>query len=209
MDLEISCQPPVFGENYKAGYIGFTFNNASILSYGIAHFTRWARMSDIRVSHALVVTGDNECVEALIDQGVKKQPLSKYFDDPARQIFFRKPAQLTAEIAASIVKLAKSQVGNQYDTSLLAAQVAQGTFIGKLINKIYNGKPDLLLSKLLNNDDRWICSELAAYCLDEQPEYMDKGILSRPNETIDPQELFEDASIFAAWKREASPDCRI
>jgi len=55
---------------------------------------------------------------------------------------------------------------------------------------------------LLNNEKRWICSELAAYCLDEQREYRGKGILAKPEDTIDPQELFEDETIFEPWKSE-------
>ena len=58
----------------------------------------------------------------------------------------------------------------------------------------------MLLSKLLNNEKRWICSELAAYCLDEQREYRGKGVLAKPEDTIDPQELFEDEVIFEPWK---------
>jgi hypothetical protein len=47
----------------------------------------------------------------------------------------------------------------------------------------------------------WICSELVSYSLDQQPDYKDKGILARPDETINPQELFEDATIFEHWHR--------
>lgn len=82
---------------------------------------------------------------------------------------------------------------------MIASQAIQGTFIGKLINSVFNGKPDELVSKLLNRDDRWICSELVAHCLQLQPEYADKGILLRPSDTIDPQELFEDPVIFEPW----------
>jgi len=46
---------------------------------------------------------------------------------------------------------------------------------------------------------------LAAYCLDCQPEYADKGVLARPHYAIDPQELFEDMEIFAAWKQDPKP----
>ncbi len=87
--MKIKSLTPLYGVNYKIGYIGFTFDDASIVSHGIAYFTRWTRMSDIKVSHALVVAGKNICIEALMGQGVAKQPLTKYF--------FPKTALLHAE----------------------------------------------------------------------------------------------------------------
>ena len=54
---------------------------------------------------------------------------------------------------------------------------------------------------MLNGKDKWICSELAAYALDSQAEYHDKGVLQKPDFTIDPQELFEDNRIFCRWHR--------
>jgi hypothetical protein len=198
--VELTSIQPVYGENYDDGYIGFTYYKTNFVCNGIAYFTRWSRMNDIKVSHALVVTGKNECVEATFTKGVVQSDLAHYFDDPHCQIFFKKPNGLTKAIAENIVKLAKEEVGTEYDTDLIAAQAMQGSHIGKLINSIFGGFPDRIVSKLLNNDNSWICSELAAYCLDEQPEYKNKGILSKPNETIDPQELFEDQAIFKRWK---------
>jgi hypothetical protein len=63
------------------------------------------------------------------------------------------------------------------------------------------------ISKLLNNKERWICSELVAYCLD-QPPYEDKGILKDPWDTISPQELFEDplGALFEPWHEFHPPD---
>ena len=54
---------------------------------------------------------------------------------------------------------------------------------------------------------KWICSELTAYALDEQPEYHDQGILKRPNATISPQELFEDSVIFEPWTDRNVTEC--
>jgi hypothetical protein len=198
--IELKSIQPEYNVNYGAGYIGFTYYKHNFVCDGIAYFTRWTRMSDIKVSHALVVTGENECVEATFTKGVVQSDLTHYFKEPTCQIFFKKPVDLTKEIADRIVALAREEVGTRYDTKLIGAQAAQGSHIGKLINSIFNGIPDKIVSKLLNSDDRWICSELAAYCLDEIPQYKNKGILNKPNETIDPQELFEDAVIFKPWK---------
>lgn len=204
MKIEITSVNPVYGETYKKGYIGFTYYNSSIISKGIAYITRWAKMSDIKVSHTLVVTGDNECIEAHIKNGVVRSDLDRYFNDPHCQIFFRKPIGLTDEVANELEKVAAKEVGTKYDINLIAAEAIQGTFIGKLINSVFKGKPDRLVSKLLNRDDRWICSELVAYCLDSQSIYHDQGILSKATDTIDPQELFEDETIFEPWKMKAS-----
>jgi len=169
MSLTIESFKPEYGKNYKKGYIGFAYYNTSIVSMGITYLTRWARMSDIKVSHTLLVTGENECVEAHLQNS----------------------------------NAAAKQVGTKYEIDLIATHAIQGTFLGKLINNIFDGKPDRLVNKLLNRDDRWICSELVAHCLNEKPEYHNKGILTHPDETIDPQELFEDPVIFEPWKYKA------
>ena len=48
---------PVFGGNYNIGYIGFSYDTASIVSKGIAKFTKSFNYSSITVSHALIVVG--------------------------------------------------------------------------------------------------------------------------------------------------------
>jgi hypothetical protein len=85
---------------------------------------------------------------------------------------------------------------------LLAAQVLEGSFLRRWIYSAFRETPDHFVGRLLNRDDRWICSELAAYCLDAQPEYADRGVLAKPHHAIDPQELFEDPEIFSSWKQE-------
>ena len=200
MGLKVKSIEAIYGDTYKKGYIGFTYYNTSVVSRGIAYMTRWARMSDIKVSHTLLVTGENKCIEAHIQNGVERSDLEKYFNDPNCQIFFRKPVGLNKTIANNLENVAAAEVGTKYDKALIGSQALQGTFLGKLVNKIFKGRPDKLVSKLLNRDDRWICSELVAYCLSEQNAYKNKGILRHPEETIDPQELFEDTVVFEPWK---------
>lgn len=198
--LCVQSLDPCFGENYKPGFIGFTHTGSSLLSRGIAHFTRWSRLSDIHVSHVLVVTGENECVEALASRGVVKSALDTYFNDPKTQIFFRKPRKCSPPIGQRIAGSALAQVGTKYDHLLVAAQMLEGSFLRRWLISHFRGSPEHFASRLLNRDNRWICSELAAYCLDCQPEYADKGILARPACAINPQELFEDGEIFANWR---------
>jgi len=188
---------PRFGVNYDVGYIGFTYYPGDIISEGIAYFSD--AETDIDVSHTLLVTGKNECIEAHIKNGVVVSTLSKYFNDPDCQIFFKKPVWLTHEIADRMVETAEEQVGCEYDTPLITAQALQGSFLGRLINKVFDGSVDRFVSDKLDSDNKWICSELVAYILDSQPEYKDKGILAKPDNTINPQELFDDKTIFKEW----------
>ena len=200
--ISVQSLKPEFGENYRAGYIGFTFTGSSLLSTGIAYFTRWARLGDIRVSHALVVTAENECVEALAGKGVVRSPLDRYFNDPKTQIFFRKPRKCTPAVGRRIAATALAQVGTKYDNLVIAAQILEGSFLRRWMMSHFGTDPDRFVGRLMNRDSRWICSELAAYCLDCQPEYADRGVLARPNYAVNPQELFEDQEIFAAWNNE-------
>jgi hypothetical protein len=200
MQLEYNTLEPVYGKNYKQGYIGFGYAGNRFISKGIAHFTRLHRLGDVKVSHAFIVSGRDECIEARIKGGVQRNSLTQYFDNPEYQIFFRKPRDLTVDIANAIIAAAETQLGTKYDTALFFSQAVNGSWLGTILKRAFGSKPDKMLSALMNNDNRWICSELAAYALDQQPQYHDKGILKDPHETIDPQELFEDTEIFTPWK---------
>jgi hypothetical protein len=127
--------------------------------------------------------------------------LSEYFNDPHCQIFFRKPKGLTSDIAKKIVEKAEEQKGCKYDLDLIEHMVEVHSIVGWTINKLTRGGYENRITLAHEGDDKWICSELAAHCLDEQPEYKDKGILSKLDATIDPQELFEDQTIFEPWKK--------
>jgi hypothetical protein len=202
MTIQIESLVPQFGDagNYNIGYIGFTYDEGNIISKGIAYFTNWHRMSDIKVSHALIVTGENKCVEADLKTGVDERNLTDYFNNEKCQVFFRKPKGLTANIAKNIAEKAISQKGCEYDIELILHMVEVHSHLGWIINRRTRGEFERLISIDHEGDEKWICSELAAYCLDEQPEYKNQGILGKPNATIDPQELFEDLTIFEPWK---------
>jgi len=199
-NLEIQYVEPEYGKHYAKGYAGFTYHKDHIFAHGTAWFTRWDRMSDIIVTHALLVTGENECVEA-VGSGVRKSDLQSYFDDPECQIFFRKPRGLNDDIAERLKQKAYPEIGKAYDNTLIVDDALYGTLLGRLLNACTGGNVHDWLSRQMDEADKWICSELVAYCLDSQPEYRDKGILSHPNCAINPQQLFEDDEIFAPWKK--------
>ncbi|MFN9548200.1 MAG: hypothetical protein ACK6AD_14240 [Cyanobacteriota bacterium] len=197
--LDLVSHEPRYGENYGAGYVGFTYSQSNILSRGIAYFTRWQRMHDIKVSHTLVVTGENECIEAHMQGGVKRSKLDTYFHDEHCQIFFRKPNALTPPLAAAIIQAAEEHLGCAYDIDLIAAQLKVNSISGHFIRHRLLPNLEEAVCQRRDHLDRWICSELVAHCLDAQPEYHNKGVLAHSDATIDPQELFEDDLIFQAW----------
>jgi hypothetical protein len=105
-ELEIVTLNPVYGVNYNKGYIGFTYDGTHPVGQGIAYFTKWDKMSNISATHALIVTGENTCIEANAGTNmVEENPLQPYFEPSNCQIFFRKPKDLTDEIAERIVEI--------------------------------------------------------------------------------------------------------
>ena len=115
--MKINSIEPKFKENYDVGYIGFTYNKSNITSIGIAYFTDWIRMSDIKVSHCFIVTGEDELIEASAKKGVIKDTISKYFGDPNVQVFFKKPKmnRATSESEDFVALAGKAYLGFNYN----------------------------------------------------------------------------------------------
>jgi hypothetical protein len=198
--IEYTCQDPLYGVNYDAGYTGFTCTvDRSAISKGIAWFSRWDQLGDISVTHALTVTGPNTCVEALIDQGVVVTELDRYFNDPNVLIFFRKPIQYDSYMARNIVEAVCSQVGTQYDDGLIKAHAIRNTYLGRLLALTTKQLSDGWITAMLENPAEWICSELAAYGLNGDPRLAGLGVLRYPPTMILPQTLFEDEEIYDPW----------
>ncbi len=203
MDIQIIA--PQFGVNYDTGYIGFTYTGGFVAA-GVAYFERWNRLSDIKVTHALIVSGENECIEAHIDEGVARVSLAKYFDDPQCRIFFRKPRGWNPGLGQRIAAAAGAKVGDKYNTGLVVADAAADTVAGHWMNKLFHEWPHRLFNRWLARPNEFICSELAGYVLAQQPEFAGLGVLAKPLDTIDPQELFEDSNLFEDWARESGPE---
>lgn len=211
--LKPSTIAPKWGVNYNVGHIGFTspIKDPDFVSIGITYFERWDKLGDIDVVHAFIVTDKNECVEAIINKGVVRDPLQDYFNDPKTHVFFRKPLGYQPEIGARIAATAGPEVGKQYDDMLIAAFALRGSFFGRFITSLFGPAPTTSLNDFMHHNGRWICSELAGHCLDSQPEYLGKGTLATPDFAIDPQMLFEDQSdatgnhVFEDWHRGPIP----
>lgn len=203
--MKITSIEPVYGNNYKKGYVGFLNYDKSIVSRGIAHFTGWNKISNIHVTHTFFVVDEEYCIEAdAFANCVKLTLLKTYFDNPECQIFFRCPIELNEEIANNIVEIALNEIGKKYDFKAILTQALSGSFAGRLLDRLLVGKFEEQVSEILNDADRWICSELVAYVLNEQPQYKNKGILKHPHAGISPQEIFEDSTIFIPWNDRSS-----
>lgn len=191
---------PEWGITHAPGYVGFTYTDNSLISQGIAYFERFDRYRDIPVSHTLIVSGADECIEAQAS-GVKRGKLSAYFDNPHTRISFRVPRGWTPELGLRIVASAASRIGDEYDYPLIVSEALAHTWLGNKLNRLLNHLPDRMVSGLCNSPHREICSELVAWALNQQPELHGLGVLSRPLDTINPQQLFEDMTLFQAWRR--------
>lgn len=200
--LCVQSVEPVFGENYRPGFLGFTHVGSSSASHGIAHITGWSRLSDVHVDRVLVVTGEKEGVELVGGRQVDTVPLTKYFDDPKTQIFFRKPRKCSGGLATRIATTALAQIGTRFDQLLMAARLVEGSFLRRWLLSHFPEKSRHFTAKLDPVDARWLSAEFAAYCLDCQPEFAGRGVLGRAARGVSPQELFEDAELFAAWRQE-------
>ena len=199
--MKITSVKPEWGKNYNIGYIGFQFTDDSMLSEGIAYFSRWERMSDIKVSHCFVITGEHEVTEALTDKGVSTSPLGERFQDPHCHVFFREPVNYTIGLGARIARDAKAEVGSPYDFELIAGHlIVDSWVVHRLLSKSTQERVKAQVLKYADDPSGFICSELAAYSLDQQPELHDVGCLKHPDYWIEPQELFEDNEVFKRWK---------
>ncbi|MEG3877651.1 hypothetical protein QT972_09750 [Microcoleus sp. herbarium7] len=193
--LEIKAIAPIYGVNYDKGYIGFQGADDSLICRGITYVTRWEKMSDIATQHCFVVADEDTCVESVMTlndaNGVRRTPMTDYFR-PDRSVFFRKPVGLTATIADLMVKIASDEVGKSYDFGAIIVQALSGSLAGRLLS---NSQIEVL-AKMLEDPNKWICSELCAHSLESA---FNRDFFLASNNSLSPQELFE-SNIFQPWK---------
>lgn len=195
---------PKYGINYGRGYIGFCYDESSWVSKKIARATKFFCYSKIKISHALIVIDENNCIEASAkDNKVVITPLKEYFDNEKKLIIFRKPKNLTIEASSQIVETAKSKLGCGHEKIECLGHLYKGLPFIRQIHKFTNNIIVDKISKRIDNPNQFICSELAAFCLKSATkwQYHDKGILKRETTRVNPQELFEDKIIFENWEQ--------
>jgi hypothetical protein len=157
------------------------------------------------VTHVLVVESKTTCIEALGESGVTRSDLSKYTANSRARIFFRRPKWLNDNYAAAIVQAAQSKLGCPYDRGLIVSELMADTFLGRWANKVFHQWPHQIIAKLLGERSEFICSELAAYALVVgSVTGLPESILDQPLDTIDPQDLFSDETIFDPFIIDAS-----
>lgn len=216
--MRCHSQSPVFGVNYDVGYIGFTLHSDDPVGAGIAWFERWDYEGDggtrvsasgvppgIVVTHALVVSGPDECIEAHAWSGVQRSTLSKYFNDPHCRIFFRKPRGWTRHRGLDIVTSAASHIGESYGYGLIVADMLADSFVGHWLNRRFRNLPDRIVSKVFDRAGTDVCSELCAKAMQDQFWLRYRGCLRQPARMIEPQALFIDRLVFEDWSQAAAP----
>lgn len=193
----ITVDPPIWGQHYGPGWIGFVQHRDSFISRAIAWFTRWWRKDETPwVSHVLVVTGHDACIEANSD-GVDPGPLSTYFTDSSYTIYFRKPIGWTPELGERIVTEAAKYGGVPYDFKLIVADALAYTIVGHIVDGLTGGELNEHITKLASSPKRMICDKLAVLAMQAQPELKELGTLKQPARENNPQKLFEDEQVFA------------
>jgi hypothetical protein len=202
MRYEIKAVTPVYGVNYAAGWSFASFRENNKLSHGIAWFTRWDQMSQLPVSHVGFVAGPNSVIEATREKGVVETPIGNYFDDPHVHIYFRKPRGWTPDLGKRIAAMAMIQIGDSYDTALIKAHLAAGTFLGHWISKFSDDALELWLCNKFNDPDAWICSELCAWTMQQFEAFDRKGVLAHMPCTVTPPEYIWDQYLFKPLEQE-------
>lgn len=187
---------PVYGKDYDRGWFGFN-HSTSWMSRVIGSDGHYRRKSSIVISHAFIVIGEDLCVEAAFRKGVLVSSLTaQYFERPERYVVFRKPRNLTPELADEICRLAEREVGTRFDNGMVLAHSLNDTFVGWIANKVTAGALEAAAEAQLGSEDEWICSGLVAYVLDQTPQFNGVGNLAGRPAMLTPQELFENDEIF-------------
>lgn len=193
---------PTWQKHYGKGWIGFNHDDSNPFSRGISWASGWDRKNPLVVSHAFIVTGEDECVEAATGKGVVVSSIQKqYFAKPERRVVFRKPVDLTEEIADAIAEAAHQQVGAEFNYNAVANLAANNSFSGWLLNQAFDGNVRNLTARLSDNAEGFLCSELAAWCLQKHDRYQGRGVLKNHHSAISPQLLFDDDEIFEPFMK--------
>jgi len=185
---------PKFEEDYKAGYIFFSFKTDSFISKGIALFTRFENTSKIPISHCGIITGPDECVEAAQPGGVQKSNfVKKYIENPMTIVFLRVPFNLDQEKTAIMEAHAIQHLGKKYAIKGVIGSALLNLVALPWIKWWRKGKNPF------NDREQYFCSELVS-------ESMIKAWPDRPGcliyhpTNIYPTTLFEDNNIFKPWR---------
>ena len=150
-------------------------------------------LSDPLVTHAYVVTGDDEA-ESAESSGIMRVRISDYLAE-GRTIYFGQPARLDDAMAAAIVNQAKSRDGDGYAYWGIVARLLADNPLGKAVNLASGDWVDKEVSALLEKQRREFCSEMAAECLQNAMPAPLPGCLQMPARMIAPLRLLKDRAV--------------
>jgi len=188
-------QNPEFERDYKKGYIFFSYTTDSILSKGIALFTQNEMENKIPVSHCGIIINENECIESVFPDGVKKSNFIKDYVEPDNVVVFLcKPRDLDIISQNRIESEAEYHIGKPY-----AKYGAIGSAIWQILG--FTWIPWLRKRRnIFNSKKKMFCSELCATALINAYEHRPGCLVWHPS-NIYPSTLFNDGDIFYPWDR--------
>jgi len=160
---------------------------------GISIVTQNEAVSGIAVSHAFIVENERYCIEA-VGEGVVRNRLSDYFDDPYLRVYFKRPQGMGPQAAALILDAARAKLGQGFSYWGIVGMLLDKTFklsrVFKFLRRWRNP---------LNSRSSWFCSELVSFSLRTMPEFRHLGLLDEYHPSqISPQRLFE-SDLFDPW----------
>ncbi len=187
-------QDPKFGTDYQPGHVFFSYDNDSLVSAGIALFTR-SEQTQIKVSHCGVIDLNGQAIEA--DESVGHVARSnfkeKYIDDPTKIVFFRELKDFSPKVVHDLVHYMLAQSGRGYAYAGIV-----GSAIYVLLTRAYTKWPWLrYVPNPMNGTGEVFCSELVAECL--RSVIGKHGCLTYHPSNIYPQTLFDDTVIWKPW----------
>lgn len=187
---------PQFGVNYDIGWLGFT-RTLDLVGDAIAYGEQSESEKGYpSVNHVLIVIGDGQCVQAHIDNGVQRGPLSQYLDDPRSRVYFRKLRFYTPDLGNRVAQFGLSKVGCGYAKVEIAEMAAADTLVGRAVNELTGNRIHDELAELLTSPLAYICSQLGAAAVFIQPEFSDLPKARLPVAAWDPQSFFQEEEIF-------------
>jgi hypothetical protein len=186
-------QNPVYGEDYKDGFIFFSYNSASLIDQGIALFESGESLSGQQIAHCGIISGDSKCVEADHPTVQEFDFIQKHVNNPNTVVFLKKPKGLTVDGANIIITEAQRYLGRKYAYIGVA-----GSAVFMLLTAGWHIFPFLRYWKNpLNPKDQMFCSELVAEAM---RKWMRKtGVLKYHPTNIYPTTLYEDQSLWEQW----------
>jgi hypothetical protein len=182
--------------NFGPGFIGFSFRDNNFISQGIVWFTSIDEVDKIDVSHSFYVVDEKTIIEAEAEGVIRSDP-KKYFDDPHIHVFFRKPVNLSTEYVHKMTAYASSLVGKSYDYGLILNFLWQW-FLTKIGVSVSKKSPPLL-----DNPNKFVCSEVSTSTLNRIKEYSSLFPLSEWHPArVSPKLLISSNQLFTPWNFE-------